>query len=191
MVPPFATKADARASARAARDCLTPAQRLRYNTSLARHVAGLPEIARADAVLTYAAAKGEADPNDFVQFLQSGAPILVFPRVAKNYSLTLHACSAAELQPGAFGIPEPTEHHPPRELTQVQVVLLPGVAFDQRGGRIGYGKGYYDRLLAQRDATRPFLIGITFDETLYDELPTTSHDQRVDLIVTPSHVIRL
>jgi 5-formyltetrahydrofolate cyclo-ligase len=72
---------------------------------------------------------------------------------------------------------------------EADAILLPGIAFDKRGMRLGYGGGYYDRLLPQ---CRPACvrIGIGFDEQLLAEIPAEDHDEHVDIVVTPSRVIR-
>lgn len=93
-----------------------------------------------------------------------------------------------ELHPGAYGILEPST--PLREDAQravapdeVDVALIPGVGFDRQGGRIGYGRGYYDRLLAQ---LRPdaVTIGLTYDCQIVDQLPMEPHDMRLTHLVS-------
>lgn len=97
----------------------------------------------------------------------------------------------SELEIGAYAIPEPAERlraereiHPQR----LDVVLVPGAAFDERGNRIGYGKGYFDRLLSK---LRPdcLKIGLAFDCQLFEEIPAQEHDIPMDWIMTPSRTI--
>lgn len=101
--------------------------------------------------------------------------------------------SLSELQPGAFGIPEPPaelRHIPQRagDACDLDVVVVPGIAFDRAGRRLGQGKGYYDRLLRDvRDDC--ILVGLAFDAQIVERVPVTSHDVPVDLIVTESEVI--
>jgi len=97
---------------------------------------------------------------------------------------------AADLVPGYCNIPEPREElcqsryiHP----EEIETILLPGSVFDKRGGRFGYGGGYYDRLLAQIPAATR--IGLAFDLQIIDRAPLSAHDQILDLVVTESQII--
>ena len=175
------------------------------SAACARELAGLDEIRQARVVATYAAYRDELDPNGFVDLLEGESeeppPLLVFPRVCGERELALHQVAFDELTPGAYGILEPCEAHPEVQLADIDVMLIPGVAFDLRGGRMGYGGGYYDSLLAKTDPTpatcrgnkrtgnRPFLVGVSYDETLFDELPIEDHDIAMDIVVTPTRVV--
>lgn len=96
--------------------------------------------------------------------------------------------SLSELVPASFGLLEP-----PHDLAaradrvvrpgSVDVMLVPGVAFDRRGGRLGHGRGYYDRLLEEAGAG-PLRVGLAFSCQLVEEVPMVSGDERMDLIVT-------
>jgi 5-formyltetrahydrofolate cyclo-ligase len=167
---------------------LSVAKRRQYAQQLAQNLIQMPEVQEAHSVLSYAPTQAELDPNCFAALL-TPAPLLVFPRVAENCGLSLHSCEPQELLPGAYNILEPQLQHPRLELTEIQVVLLPGLAFDRQGHRLGYGKGYYDRLLKQKPAALT-LIGICYDETLFDEIATEAHDVSLDFIVTPSQSLR-
>ena len=96
-----------------------------------------------------------------------------------------------DLTPGYFDIPEPKEERcrtsrvPPEE---IETILLPGSVFDERGGRFGYGGGYYDRFLANvPTATR---IGLAFDLQIIEKAPLKEHDEILDLVITESRLIR-
>lgn len=88
-----------------------------------------------------------------------------------------------------FGVPEPA-HGEPIDLEQLDAVLVPGLAFDRSGARLGRGAGFYDRFLAPLDASSraPRLIGVCFDRQLVVRVPTEAHDRRVDTLVTESGV---
>ncbi|MFN5191723.1 MAG: 5-formyltetrahydrofolate cyclo-ligase, partial [Burkholderiales bacterium] len=84
-----------------------------------------------------------------------------------------------------WGIREPLASCAAVQLDIVDLLLVPGVAFDRRGHRLGYGKGYYDRLLpARRPAA--LLAALAFDCQLVDEVPVSEHDVSIDLLITPS-----
>ena len=142
---------------------------------------------------SYAPSKGEPNPNGFLDIIeQTGGvrPNMAFPRVSGKGSLSLHFALLEELLPGSFGIPEPDTDLPLVAIADIDVMLIPGVAFDVRGNRLGYGKGFYDRLLSST-AGLPLLVGISFDETLYDELPAETHDIKMDYIVTPVRIVKV
>ena len=92
----------------------------------------------------------------------------------------------SDLRRGAYGIWEPDETCPPIEPDDMDLILVPGTAFDRQGDRLGQGGGYYDRYLAQTRAVR---IGVCHDFALLDAVPTQTHDARMDGVVTPKHTI--
>jgi 5-formyltetrahydrofolate cyclo-ligase len=113
------------------------------------------------------------------------------PRVnLEKRMLDIHAvCDLArEVAPGYRGIPEPTADCPPVPLASIDWVLVPGVAFDVRGHRIGYGGGYYDRLLPALPRSAARIAG-AFELQIVDEVPTAPHDLALDAIITESRTI--
>jgi 5-formyltetrahydrofolate cyclo-ligase len=99
----------------------------------------------------------------------------------------------SELVEGAYKILEPKTEL--RELPakkvrpeELDLVMVPGTAFDPRGGRMGQGKGYYDRLLATARPDAP-LVGMAFDCQVFDEIPVAPHDVFMDLVLTESRAI--
>jgi 5-formyltetrahydrofolate cyclo-ligase len=89
---------------------------------------------------------------------------------------------------GRFGIREPGEWCGEIELNRLDFTLVPGVAFDLQGRRLGRGKGFYDRMLA---AVRGTTCGVAFDEQIVEEVPVEPHDTRVNCILTPTRWIEL
>lgn len=89
---------------------------------------------------------------------------------------------------GTFGIPEPNPLHcQPAEVKDLQLIIVPGVAFDRQGNRLGSGHGYYDRFLAQSSALR---VGLAFAMQIVESIPAGSHDQKMDFVVTEEEIIR-
>lgn len=123
---------------------------------------------------------------------------VVMPRVVeKEDRLALHACKAElftnVLGGGAFvegygGILEPPASWPEVSFDDVDVIIVPGVAFDRNCYRIGYGKGFYDRMLKQRKADS-HVVGVIFDELFYDTLPLEEHDVAMDMVVSPNEIL--
>jgi len=94
-----------------------------------------------------------------------------------------------ELAPGPHKILQPLmEYLRPISLNQVDLIAVPGLAFDMRRNRLGFGKGYYDRLLAQK-TTRTISVGLAFHFQVLEEIPTSSHDVPMDLVITEKGLI--
>jgi 5-formyltetrahydrofolate cyclo-ligase len=93
-----------------------------------------------------------------------------------------------DVEAGRFGIRESKFHCAEVSLSDLDLILVPGIAFDLRGNRLGRGTGFYDRLLAEFRGTK---IGIAFDEQVLAEIPAESHDVRVDFILTPTRCLKI
>ena len=106
----------------------------------------------------------------------------------KSYAACEVKIPDTDLTVGQFGIREPTDACPQIPLNRLDFVLVPGVAFDLHGRRLGRGKGYYDRLLA---AVRGKTCGVAFDEQIVTEIPVEPHDVLLNCILTPSRWIQL
>lgn len=119
---------------------------------------------------------------------------VIVPYCSQEQLLLASIESWDELAPGAFGVLEPklwVQKSPVRHIApaDVELVLVPGVAFDFRGGRLGYGKGYYDRLLTCLPSNC-LRIGLAFECQLIERIPVEAHDEPMDLVVTEDRVIQ-
>lgn len=183
-------KAEARAVARAYRRALTADQRAEAAEAIARRLADMPELAGVRTALAYAATAEEADPAPAVEALRARGVRVAFPRVCDPGALVLHWVEAdAALAPGYCGIREPADDAPQARPDEIDLVLVPGTAFDEECCRLGMGGGFYDRLLP---SLRPgaLAVGLAFDEQLTGTLPREAHDVDVDVVVTPTRVLR-
>ena len=146
--------------------------------------AGALTMAPGTVVAGYAALPGEADPVALLaEFARRGA-VLALPRVtAKAMPLAFHRWRPGDaLAPGAFDVPEPDPAWPPVTPT---VVLVPLLAFDPAGRRLGYGGGYYDRTLAALRADHTITaVGVAYAGQEVDNLPNDAHDELLDMILT-------
>ena len=186
-----AEKRAARARARDARDGVDVAERRLAAQALSHALLELPELLSARVVLAYAALPSEIDPAPAIWRLRARGAAIAYPRIEAPGILAMHLVShELELIAGPFGLAQPSEHAPRAARDTIDAVILPGVAFDECGRRLGYGGGYYDRLLPtlRPDCLR---IGIAFDEQLQETIPAEEHDARVHILVTPSRVIRM
>jgi 5-formyltetrahydrofolate cyclo-ligase len=176
------SKSSLRNEARARRATLT---RPDFADAIARLAADLP-IAPAAVIAGYHPIRDEADPRGLMSALGRRGHILSLPVIAAaKAALIFRRWSEGEaLRPNAYGIAEPLPGAP-----QVlpDVVLVPLLAFDKLGHRLGYGGGYYDRTLDFLRRTRPVLaVGIAYAGQEVAQLPREPHDHRLDWIVTES-----
>ena len=147
----------------------------------------LPVFQRARCIQTYVALRYEVDTHELIRrMLQEGRQVVV-PRVAAENTLQQHFINDfSALQAGAFGILEPPDSDRRAAVESFDLVLVPGLAFDRAGHRLGAGKGYYDRFLAGMQVPK---IALAFAFQLVAHVPIEPHDQRVDMIVTENEVI--
>ena len=177
-----ATKKNLRAEARARRAALAAAMP-RHAVRLAAH-AGTLKVLPGAIVGGYAALPGEADPSALMAALARGGAELALPRVvAQAVPLAFHIWRAADaLAPGAFGVPEPDPAWP---LATPAIVLVPLLAFDAVGRRLGYGGGYYDRTLAALRAGHTITaVGVAYAGQEVENIPHDAHDEQLDMILT-------
>lgn len=180
-------KSTIRTAARACRDAL-PIEALHHAGSrVAASVATLPPFATAQVVAGYAAFQHEVPTAPVLQLALAAGKTIVLPRVAGHRQLTLHRVETlAALIPGPMGVPEPPATAETVSPETVDLFLVPGVAFDTAGGRLGYGAGYYDGLLAERTGWR---IALAHSCQIVPQIPVEPHDIPMHLIVTESGVI--
>jgi 5-formyltetrahydrofolate cyclo-ligase len=143
----------------------------------------------AKTVLLFAPMPGEPDIWPLLEEALRHGKSVALPRYERASNRYL-ACSVAELErdvaPGYYGIREPAPHCPELTSNRLDLILAPGVAFDQQGGRLGRGRGYYDRMLA---VMRGIRCGVAFDQQIVPEVPLASHDARMNHVVTPTRWI--
>jgi 5-formyltetrahydrofolate cyclo-ligase len=115
----------------------------------------------------------------------------LLPKVDKDsHELQLYEIrDFSELAPGYMGIPEPSFQGRQMSINDADIVIIPGAGYDASGNRIGYGGGYYDRLLSGLQKQIP-VIAPAYEEQIVDSIPSEPHDIRVQMIVTDRRVIR-
>lgn len=155
-------------------------------------VTGLAEYAKARCVMCYVSLPREVQTHELLHIMRQSGKTVVVPWCEGEELKLFRFETLAELTPGALGILEPPLHlrvNPVRQARaeEIDLVLVPGLAFDRRGGRVGRGKGYYDRFL-QRIAPSVPKVGLAFEWQLVDEIPVTPHDVRMDLVVTEKNI---
>lgn len=188
IAPDAGSKAALRKTIIAARDALTADARETMSGRITPVLLGLDAYRDSRCVLAYMSFGSEFDTAALVADALAKGKQLCFPRVDRaTRQLELHRVDnlGRDLESGVWGIHEPRADCALADLDQIDFVLLPGVAFTPRGDRLGYGGGFYDRLLP-RLATRPPLVAAAFSMQMREEIPLDATDQRIDVVVTES-----
>ena len=142
----------------------------------------LPEFAAAHIVAGYVAMRKELDVSALLQAAADSGKQVVLPRIEPD-GLAFHVHVPGEpLVENDWGVLEPDASAERVAIAAIDLMLVPGLALDLRGYRIGYGKSYYDRVLPQLAHGRA--VGVAYDFQLLAEIPDEPHDQRVHQIVT-------
>jgi 5-formyltetrahydrofolate cyclo-ligase len=140
-----------------------------------------------DSVVSgFAAIRDEINPAPIMTWLQAEGFRLALPVMqGKGKPLLMRSWSPGDaMAPAMWGIAEPTEDKP---VLEPDVVLVPLLAFDSRGYRLGYGGGFYDRTLSRlRKLKRIVAVGLAYDEQKVDVVPAESYDEKLDWVLTPS-----
>jgi len=171
---------------------MTADQRAAASTQARALLRSQSQWKNAVSVLFYAPVQWELDVWPLVAEALSTGKTIALPRFAAETN-SYFACRiqnpTQDLKSGKYGIREPADHCAKDPLLKrLDLILVPGVAFDLRGRRLGRGKGFYDRLLAALSGTT---CGVAFDQQIVKELPVAPHDAHVNCILTPTRWIEL
>lgn len=168
------------------RDALDAGTRTRASAAIAGTVASLESFRRAHTVLLFASFGSEWQTRPVLEGALALGKRVVLPRVdrsARVLRLQRVADLGRDLAPGVFGIPEPLPRCETVPHADIDWVLVPGLGFDRAGRRLGYGGGYYDRMLPTLPARAP-RVAAAYSIQVVDEVPSAPHDVEVDALVT-------
>lgn len=148
-----------------------------------KYLTGCELIKNADIVLSYVSVRDEADTRMLLDFLLDSGKRMAAPRCRENGKMDfflINDIDSMVLSP--YGIPEP-EYNEELIINDFNgaVCIVPGLAFDKNGKRIGYGAGYYDRYLENKGIVT---AGLCYSQLLFDSVPSEAHDISVDYIIT-------
>jgi 5-formyltetrahydrofolate cyclo-ligase len=180
-----------RAAALAARDALPAGVRATASRAIAATVdaavfAGLPAGA---TVALYAPKASEVDTAELAARAAVRGLAIAYPRVVRGSRvLAFHRATVDELVPGVFSLREPRAEAPAVALDALAAVVVPGIAFDADGNRIGWGRGYYDATLAV--APSVLSVGIAFATQILPRIPSDAIDVPVRLVITETGIVR-
>ncbi len=188
-------KSELRNIVRARRHSLSDAAQHRASQSLFKRLRKLPLFTQAKKLAFYLANDGEISPEQALQHAHRNRQSVLLPCLTSRKSLVFRRYEGpGQLVKNRFGIPEPNTHTPISPLNTIDVILMPLVAFDRSGNRLGMGGGFYDRTLGGQAAygnRRPLLIGLAHHCQEVPTLSTESWDIPLNYIVTDTHTIKV
>ncbi|MFI4882488.1 MAG: 5-formyltetrahydrofolate cyclo-ligase [Phycisphaerales bacterium JB064] len=159
--------------------------------ALAERALSWAPMAQARRVLVYLSMAGEAGTGALIERLLEAGVEVAGPKVdwdARTISPALITDALADVVQGRLGVPEPAPHTTGVALETIDVVIVPALAFDLRGFRLGRGAGFYDRLLADK-RRRGLALGYGFEAQLATRVPTEPHDARMDALATERRLL--
>ncbi|NSW82346.1 MAG: 5-formyltetrahydrofolate cyclo-ligase [Syntrophothermus sp.] len=177
-----------RGEKRRLREGLSTTEVERNSRAVVEHLSHMTPLLKASVIMGYIAIDNEIDVWPFLEQCLSQGKVVVLPRIetVTNRLVAVRFIGEEGLRKGRFGLMEPEGDSFPPEL--IDAVIVPGLAFDMRGYRLGYGKGYYDRFLPElRPGT--LTIGVAHSLQVADEIPYYPHDHRLAYLVTERGVI--
>lgn len=171
------------------RNSLSEADRKTKSFGIGKLLESLELFQNAETVLFYYSHNSEVDTLSLIRkWMQEKSFFL--PRLTPDDSfLALPVSSLDELELNRYGIPEPPMPSTEADKSpKLDLIIMPGVAFDRKGNRIGMGKGYYDRFLAGQKGVPK--VALAYSEQVLDSVPKEPYDEPVDMIITENEVIR-
>lgn len=169
------------------RDAIVDGDRVALGAAATERLLSLPEVRAAGVVMAFSTFGSEVPTQPLIEALHGRGARVVLPRVEGSDLVAVSYAPGDPVRTASFGAREPLGDDvvDPAEL---DVVVVPGVAFDPRARRVGYGAGFYDRFLGRTEA---FRVGLAFDLQVVDtDLPTGSFDVPLDAVVTEARTIR-
>ena len=170
---------------------LSRAQREEAAVEICARLIEQPAWKNARSILLFAPLADEPNVRPLLHSALSGDKLTALPRFnaqTGHYEAAVVGDLAKDFVEGKFGILEPAPSCKITDLKRLDLILVPGVAFDWQGHRLGRGKGFYDRLLAEVSGKT---CGVAFDQQLVSTIPVEPHDVHLNCILTPSHWLEL
>jgi len=170
---------------------LPPAEAAHKSRLACQRLLNLAEFRRAGVVMSYMPIRGEVDATEINQAVLRHGKTLLLPRVYRDPPrLAAIACHSLTepMERGSYQILEPAEG-PAWPVERIDLIVVPAVAYDLRGFRLGRGGGFYDRFLSQ-PLLRAVTCGLAFAEQVLPEVPTAEHDQPIQMLAGEAEVLR-
>jgi 5-formyltetrahydrofolate cyclo-ligase len=186
-------KREARSKALAARRALSPTERREKSVAIGRSLLGLAAFRRASRVHLYLSLWDEVQTDEVIRAALASSKEVVVPVVVKHDSnrelrlIRIEEFPPKNLEKGPLGISQPGfDSQAEVSPEEIDFWVIPGIAFDPSGRRLGYGLGYYDRILKR---TKGLVAALAFEVQIQERLPEGAEDVRVRTIITEKRVI--
>jgi 5-formyltetrahydrofolate cyclo-ligase len=170
--------------------------RKQKDMAIASRLLALPEFIVSKSVLLYASFGSEIDTCNIIEHCLNKGVVVALPRVVREHNrLDIYEIGGiADLVPGYRSIPEPLPRpETQKKIDDIDIVIVPGVAFDEACNRIGYGKGYYDKLLGSaagpRNRLKPFFAALAYEEQIVPSIYCGPYDINMDVVITDKRTI--
>lgn len=185
-------KAELRKRRRAMRNSVPERARLMRSEKIVAQVTSAPvfEAARAVALFWPMLDRGEVDVRPLDSAARDRGKVVAYPFLKDDSEMDLLVAAPSDLEERGRGFAEPPPNASPVEISTELLVIVPALAVDPSGQRIGYGRGFYDRLLA-RIAPPAFALAVAYDFDVIAEIPVTEGDYPVDMVVTDVRTFRI
>lgn len=179
------------------RDSIPPEVKARKEAAIEKRLFDLEVFNQSKCTLMYVSFRSEVDTRNYLDDMLRSGKRLILPVVdARHNVLKLYEVKdSSELVPGYMGIPEPNIRENRRvTIKDIDLVVIPGTGFDTKGNRLGYGGGYYDRLLSYEsrqlaEVEHITTVALAFEEQIGEDIPAETHDITVDMIITDERLI--
>jgi len=172
------------------RGALTEREVREHSLLIKEKLFGLREFKDAKLIMFYVSFRNEVRTEEMIEEAMASGKKIALPVTTPKKDMRPYLVFnlREDLAPGCFGIPEPKEC-PDREVNakDIDMIVVPGVAFDREGGRIGFGQGFYDRFL-HSILPRPFCVGLAFELQVLETLPLEKYDETLDAIITERQI---
>ncbi len=175
-----------------ARDGIDPSARVHQTHRCLTQLLTLPAYQRAQRLLCTVSFGSELDTSGIIDRARADGKHVVLPRVDKSSAdlLLFLTDTDARLETSSWGIAEPPLNATMVDSGELDLVIVPGLAFDRAGNRLGYGRGYFDRLLAQLPV-RATRVALCFECQVVDAVPVLDTDEKIDILVTVAAVTHI
>ena len=182
------TKAELRQRILKVRKNLSPKEHNEWSKIIFDKIISLPEFQASQNLFIYVAYNNEAETKSLIEYALAVGKTVCVPRIkGAGHMIPIQIQNFLELKENRYGILEPPDETGVMDKTSVDTAIVPGVVFDKSLNRIGFGGSYYDTFLKN---TKIKKIALAFDFQIEDNIPFSEHDIKMDMIVTPSQIIK-
>lgn len=173
------------------RNTLSTSEVLEKSSRIKKRIFEMDLFRDAQTILFYVSYGNEVYTHDMIkESISLGKTVVVPKSVTKNNALILSQLTDwNNLEVGAYTILEPKQESIEQvDVESIDLIIIPGVVFDESGNRIGHGKGYYDRLL--NDSRNIPSVGLAFEFQIVENIKSEQHDEKIDIIITEDRIIK-